>query len=116
MAGTTFIPILTIMWIFMAGDTRGRRPFIYPVLMAGFTGNIAMFAYQRERSVIVIESHIAPTTSVMTRTAIRPEAAAVLIIICMAGITLRRSSLVSIRMTGITRQILVLPGQRETGL
>ena len=74
-----------------------------------------MFSYQWEGGVIVIETYIAPATGVMARTTIGPEAATVLIIVCVTGITIRRCSLVPVRMTGFTRQVLVLPGQGETG-
>ncbi len=75
-----------------------------------------MFAYQWEGGVTVVETCITPTTRVMTRTAIGPKTAVVRIIVCVAGITTGRRSLIAIGMTGITRQVLVLPSQWEACL
>ena len=43
----------------------------------------------------MIEARIAPTIGVMASSAIRPKAASVIIVLCMAGITIRRRSLVN---------------------
>ncbi len=75
-----------------------------------------MFAYQWERGVAVIEICIAPTTGIMASAAIGSETTAVFIIVCVTGITTCRCSLVSIRVTGVTRQVFVLPCQREAGI
>jgi len=67
-----------------------------------------MLPYQREGSKTVIEARIAPTIGVMASSAIRPKTATVIIILCMASITICRRSLVNpVGMAESTRQVTV---------
>jgi len=62
-----------------------------------------MFPDQREGCNTVIETRIPPALSIMAGTAICPKATAMVVILCMAGIAIRRRALIdSVCVAGIT--------------
>jgi len=106
--------VLAVVLISVTGDATGRKSLILPVPVAGLTRHIAMFPYQWEGSQAVIEARIAPTIGTVASPAIRPKAATVIVIICMAGITICRRSLVNpVCVAGSTVQLAVSTCQRK---
>lgn len=83
----TLCAIPTVMFISMTINTTGRQALIHAVPVAGIAGNVAMLANQRERCSVVIEIYIAPATGGMAGTAVRTKLPAVVIILCVASIT-----------------------------
>jgi hypothetical protein len=87
MTNRAILAILTVVGILllMAGKTIRRRTFVLPILMARFTGDFAMPAFEFERGKIVIEFCRGPSIRGVTLTAVRAEAALVRIIVEMTG-------------------------------
>jgi hypothetical protein len=105
------------MFIFMAGATTGRQPLIDTITVTGLAGNAAMFALQRERSNVMVETRITPAVGAMTGSAVRPKAPAMVIIRGMTGITTCRCAAKNaIGMTGGTAQAIVPACQRKASI
>ena len=119
MAGTAVCAELTVVVVpvRVAGITIRGRTFIHSIHMTGTALNACVFSRKREGGVVVIEGHIVPAAGVVTGTAVRAELAVVLVLICMAGITIRRYTLIhAIDVTGITLNTCVFSRELETGL
>jgi len=115
MACSTISPILPVMLIFMTGITTGRESLIDTIPVTGFAGNVSMFALQRERCNVMVETRVAPAVGAMTGSTVRPESPAMVIIRCVTGITVRGCAAInSVCMAGVTGQAIVSAGQWET--
>lgn len=64
----------------------------------------------------MIEGRSAPTLGCMTRSTVGAKLTVVVIVIGMAGVTIRRRSLVSINMTGFALSVGVPSYKRKTGI
>jgi hypothetical protein len=101
---------------------RGRA-FENTVLMALFTFNIGMFAFKFKGGAIVIEGCVSPITRLMARTAIRPELAAMLVILLVTGETIRWGGLeirqdagIGVTLRAIHLGMLSIQPEREIGV
>jgi hypothetical protein len=86
----TIVAVLTVMLIIplMAGITIGGCALMLLILVARFTGDFAMLAFQFERGKIVIEFCWNPAVSSVTLTAIKPKTALMWFVIKMTGIAI----------------------------
>ena len=103
MTGTTVRAELPVMGISasMTGITVRWCTFIYTVRVTCIALDIRVSARKRESRVVVVEGHIAPPAGVMTGTTVRAELSVMLILRCVAGITIRRCTLENtVGMTG----------------
>ena len=95
-AGFAVLSILSIMLILcgMAGIAIFLRILIIPIDMTGLAGNRCVRAGQGESCCAVVIEHVAPLRCLVTRTAICPKLAVVIILCRMTGITILRGVLV----------------------
>lgn len=106
--------VLAVVLIVVTGDATGRKALILPVPVAGLTRHIAMFPYQWEGCKTMIEARIAPPVGAVASPAICPKATTVIVIICMAGITICQRALVNpVCVAGSTVQLAMSACQRE---
>ena len=102
MTCTTVRPKLPVMIVLvgMTGITIRWCTFVYTIGMTCLTLCIGMLPGKREIGIVMIKIHIRPFGGFMASTASRPELTVMMILICMAGVTIRWSALVySIGMT-----------------
>ena len=86
----------------MAGITISGCTFIYAILVAGFTGDLDMFAHQFEVGQVMIELGWQPAIGRMTRRAVHPKATQMCVVIDMAGITIEGGTPVNpVHMAGL---------------
>ena len=90
MAGTTIRAKLSIVVVIvcMTGITIRRRAFVNTIDMARAALDIGVSSRKREAGIVVIEGYIAPTTGGMTCSAVRTELSIVVVLVCVACITI----------------------------
>lgn len=119
MTGAAVRAELSIMGILacMTGITIRWSTLVNAICVTGTALNVGMFSRQRESGIVVIESHIAPTAGIVTRSAVRAELTIMLVFRGMTGITiLGRPFEHTIGMTGSTLHAGMPARKREAGL
>ena len=101
----------------MTGITIRRCTLVNTVDMTRTALNRSMLAQKRESSIVVVEGHIAPPAGVMTGTTVRAELSVMLILRCVAGITIRRCTLENtVGMTGTALNRSMLTRKQESSI
>jgi hypothetical protein len=102
--------------IFVASQTLGRKPGKLTICMAILATHVNMSTGQREVAQVVVKCSLFPIEGSMAGSAVRAKATIVLIILLMAGITIRGRALKNtILMARLAADFGVFPLQLESG-
>lgn len=113
MAGGTIRAILSIMLIFMTGNTLGWRASIDAIAMTALAIYSRVLPHQWKGSLVVIKCRVAPATGTMTGVATCPKLPIMFVVVGMASETVLGRTFVPICMTGNTLHAGMSARQRE---